>query len=357
MVVAGGLLAGALVLGLAADRDGGDQTPLDPRSDTPSGTSALVALVRELGADVRLGERLPSGDADVALVLRDRLGDAQRDDLLAWAAAGGTLVVSDPGSPLAPSVETGFDPRIDPERLAPGSCGVDSLRGLAPIAPGEMVLLEVDESAEGCFGTDRRAFVVVRPEGEGTVVAIGGADLLTNGRLGDRDNAVLAAALVAPTGGERVRIVEAVAPIGGGDRTLVELVPDRVWRALVQLGLAFGVYAAWRAIRLGRPVEERQPVAIAGSELVEATGRLLERTRDPARAAELVRADLRLAVARRLGVPPRAGLDGLVRAVTERTGVDEATARTGLADTRVANDDDLVAVARAAAQIRQEILA
>ena len=144
------------------------------------------------------------------------------------------------------------------------------------------------------------------------MVATGGPEFALNERLDERDNAVLAAALLAPTGTEQVQFVEAAAPIGGGDETLLELVPDGVWRGLAQLALAFLLYALWRAIRFGRPVAEPQPVAIAGSELVEATGRLLQRTLDPGRAAEVVRADLRGAVARRLGVPRRAGIEGLV---------------------------------------------
>ena len=68
---------------------------------------------------------------------------------------------------------------------------------------------------------------------------------------------------------------------GGGERTLVDLVSAGVTRALAQLALAFAVYALWRARRLGRPVAEPQPVAVAGSELVAAVGNLLDRTRSP----------------------------------------------------------------------------
>ncbi len=236
-------------------------------------------------------------------------------------------------------------------------CTIDALREVGFIAPGDTSFMDVEGlDAETCFGDGDTAFVAAQAEGDGTVVATGGPEFALNDRLDDRDNAVLAAALLAPTGSEQVQVVEAVSPIGGGDETLVELVPDGVWRGLAQLGLAFVLYALWRAIRFGRPVAERQAVAIAGSELVEATGRLLQRTLDPGRAAEVVRADLRRAVARRLGVPRRAGIDGLVDAVSARTGVDEAQARLALGDAPVVTDADLVAVTGAAAEVRQQVL-
>ncbi len=227
---------------------------------------------------------------------------------------GGVLVVFDSGSPLRPTQSEDPFLGLDPDQVDPGFCTIDALRDVGAIAPGDTSSLDVGGlEAETCFGDGQIAFVAAQPEDDGTLVATGGPEFALNDRLDERDNSVLAAALLVPTGSEQVQFVEAVAPIGGGDETLVELVPDGVWRALAQLGLAFVLYALWRAIRFGRPVAEPQPVAIAGSELVEATGRLLQRTLDPGRAAEVVRADLRLAVARRLGVPRRAGIDGTCR--------------------------------------------
>src|SRR3546814_8139145 len=94
---------------------------------------------------------------------------------------------------------------------------------------------------------------------------------------------MLAAPLLAPEPATTVRFLDPPVPAGGGDESLIDLIPPGVERALLQLGVAFVLYAVWRAIRLGRPVREDQPVRIAGSELVAAVGRLLGRTRRPDR--------------------------------------------------------------------------
>ena len=125
----------------------------------------------------------------------------------------------------------------------------------------------------------------------------------------------------------------------------------------MQLGLAAVVYALWRARRLGRPVAEPQPVALAGSDLVAAVGGLLDRAGSPGHAAEVLRADLRRFLTDRLGVPPQAGDDALAAVAAERTGVDADRLRAALGAGPVTDDAGLVALARAIDRIREEVLA
>jgi hypothetical protein len=108
------LLGGAvLVVALlpAPQRDGGP--PLDPRSNGPLGARALVLVLEELGADVELAAG-PGPGTDAALLLSDHLDDASRARLLDWVRAGGTLVVADPRSELAPLVERSGDELLGP---------------------------------------------------------------------------------------------------------------------------------------------------------------------------------------------------------------------------------------------------
>jgi hypothetical protein len=218
------------------------------------------------------------------------------------------------------------------------------------------VRYEVGEGDDLCFG-DRQdgAFIVVAEPGAGEAVAVGGAAFLTNELLDDEHNAVLAAALLAPEPGTRVRVVEAPLPAGGGDESLRDLVPGGVQRALLQLGVAFVLYALWRAIRLGQPVPEEQPVAVAGSELVSATGRLLARTRAPAAAAETLRTDLRRRLVTRFGLPAGADPVALATFVAQRTrlAVDDVLA--AVDDRPIRRDEDLVALTRAIASVNQEV--
>lgn len=341
----------ALLVSFVVGRPEPTRPPLDPRSHQPDGTSALVALLRDLGADVDLSIGMPGADDDVGLLLIDRLTDDQRGELLAWVERGGRLVVADPASALLPAPADGpFGPRP----YAPGTCTIDALGGIGAIEPGRAVLHRVPPGAESCYGDEGGAFVVATDRGAGTLVALGSPGGLVNEVLADAGNAAVAAALLAPRGGEVVRVVDAPPPVGG-DETLYDLVAPGVRRALAQLAVAFLVYAAWRAVRLGRPVAEAQPVPIAGSELVSATGRLWAATRDPQAAADRLRADLRAAVAPGLGVPATAPPDTLVEVVAARHGVDRATLEAALAPHPVRSDDELVAVARAVAEVRQEL--
>ncbi len=349
VAVAAGLLGVAM---LGGRPDGGP--PLDPRSDEPLGTSALVALLSRLDARVELSAGLPDEQDDVALVLDDRLDPEQSERVLAWVRAGGTLVVTDPASGLAPPTLGGLEAALA-DAPGRGVCTIRALDEVAAVDTGTATRFDTDGATGSCFGSRDFAFVVARALGEGTVVAVGGAAFATNERLDRDDNAVLAAAVLAPRAGTRVRFVDAPIPVGGGDRSLYELISDGVRRGGLQMGVAFLLYAAWRAVRLGRPVLEEQPVEIAGAELVSAAGRLLERGRAPGDAAEVLRSDLRRAIRNRLGLPAGVSPASVAAVAAERLGVDAGLATAALGDRSVTTDTELVAVARAVASIHQEV--
>lgn len=348
------VFAGLLLVAFAGGRPGRDGAPLDPRSDGPLGTSALVALLDELGGGVELSPGLPDVTDAVALLLEDRLDDDQADDVARWVRAGGTLVVTDPFSPLTPPFAG--DLTDEAQTVEPGTCSIAALEDVGPVEGGAAVRYEVGPVADRCFADGDGAFVVARDDGAGTVVAVGGAAFLTNELLDERDNAVLAAALLAPDQGTTVRFVDPPLPAGGGDKTLADLVPGGVERGLVQLGVAFVLYAVWRSIRLGRPVPEDLPVDIAGSELVAAVGRLLSRTQSPGAAADTIRGELRRALRARVGVPPGADARTLAAVVAARGRIDEARVLEAIDDRPVTTDAELAALARAAASIHQEVL-
>jgi hypothetical protein len=350
--------------------------PLDPHSDESAGTSALVVLLRELGAKVDLDVGQPDADADVALMLRDQFNSAERSRLKSWTRQGHVLVVVDPSSPLNPPVPSFQDVVDDPADTNSDQSGFDLGFEVRPgdcdIAPlddpdinyvevfGGPVDYRVDREAQSCFGDGPggSAYVVATPEGEGTIVAIGGSGIILNRSLGDGDNAPVIAALLAPRDGTRVAVLDpgrpTIAASGQGDKTLWGLVPAGVKLGLLQVVLAFLIYVFWRVRRLGKPVTEPQPVKVAGSELVSAVGGLLERSKSPQHAADVMRADLRRDLILHLGIPNNLADDTLGKVLAARTGLDEARLQAALGPGPVTSDRDLLAVAQLIDYVRKE---
>jgi hypothetical protein len=335
VLVGGAILVVVLLIG----RPGGDGPPLDPSSTEPLGTRALVLLLEDLGAEVDVREGGPAAGDDVVLLLADTLDDGGRRAVADHVEGGGRLVVADPGSLLQPF------PVADPvtaSELAP-DCDVPALGDVERVDPVGGVGFDVPLEGTGCFPSGAGAFVALADVGRGTVAGIGGAGAFTNAELGTLDNAVLAGALLAPEPGTRVALLRPAA-VGGGQESLRDLVAPGVWGALLQLGVAFLLYALWRARRLGRPVEEPQPVRLAASELVVAVGHLLQQAGRRDQAAALLRADLRRRLAEHMGLALDASAEVVATAAAARTGLPVDRLRTALSPRPVGDDEDLVAL-------------
>jgi hypothetical protein len=351
------LLVGLVAIAWAAGRPPRDGEPFDPRSSGELGARGLVLFLRDMGADVTLSREGPTAATDVTLVLDDRMSEAGAEDLLAWVRAGGTLVVADPSSRLSGPLDEeggGLGDLLadDPGR---GVCDLEALDEVEEVAAPGVARFVVPTDGGSCFGDDEAAVIVSEAVGDGIIVSIGSPMVFLNDSLDDRDHAVLAGSLLAPAAGTRVTIVEEPLP-GEGDESLGDLVADGVKAALVQLAVAFLVYALFRARRLGRPVREPLPVQIAGSELVVAVGELIQQSRDPDRAASVLQHDTRRTLARRLGLPVDADARLVADAAAGRGGVDADRVLDVLTRPSVDDEAGLVVLARDLDDIRQEIL-
>ena len=313
--------------------------PFDPRSESGTGTRGLVVLLEQQGAAVDIVHSVPAkGSRDRVLVLQDRLNDGQRRDLLAFVDAGGIAVVADHDSTLISSLRTSGtisgdlpsnlndDNSVDPQINVPlATCDVGSLGHLRGVYSPDGVRFVTEGDDRGCFQNTNGAFVLVHAHGKGFIVQLGDNRPFTNEYLRYADNGPLATALLAPSDSSRVSILlgakapKTVADIGTGDKTLSDLVRPGVWMAIAQLALAFIVFAIARAIRPGRPVREPEQVPIAGSELVVATGNLMQRARHAERAGWLLRGNLYRSLCRQYHLPPTATIDAVDAAVSSRT--------------------------------------
>ena len=348
----GALLVAAVLVGayLTAARQT-QGPPLDPSSTAPDGARAVVELVGAL-ATIEVLDEIPGDDVDAALVLQDRFDRDAGEALLDWVRRGGTLVVADVDSTLTPPVTgTATGEVVDVTctgDVPPGLADVDRL----DVGDGFRFAVP-DDAAGSCGPAGDGALVVVEAAGDGRIVSVGGPDPFTNRNLDEADNAVLAAALLAPETGSRAAFLRPSLVVGTGDDGLVDLVDTPVRAALAQLVVAFLLAALWRARRLGRPVAEPQPVPIEASELTQAVGRVLARSDRPGPAAAALRDRARRDLSALLGLPLDASAEAVVEAIARRTDLTVAEARRAAVDP-VTTDADLVEVATLLTRIRKD---
>ena len=345
-----------MVVALAGSRSNGGSAD-DPASTSPQGAKALALLIGRLGGVVDTSGALPAPGRGVALVLVDRLTSPGRAQLAAWVRSGGTLVIADTRSDLSgvsqaegptPDSRVGASGPTPPDCSAPWVAGVDEidlpLTSLVARPPG---------ATRACFGSGDAYFAVERGVGSGSVVSLAAPDLWTNQHLGDGANSVLAADLLVSGTGAKVAWLTGA--VGGGRQTLLDAVGDRVDELLIGGLLAVLVLAAWRGRRLGRPVEEEVPVVLPGSELVGATGRLLARNGQRARAADLLRASAERDLAKELALPVGEDRGVLARRLADLIGRDPGDVEATIGGAPPDDDEALLALAGDIQQLRKEV--
>jgi hypothetical protein len=354
------LLALVVALGAIGGSSGSGGPPLDPNSTSPDGAKALAELLDRLGTVVHQAATAPAvGSGGVALVLQDRL-DAQGDrHLVDWVRAGGTLVAADlelVARFAAPARQPGPGGLVSLQGNLFADCSSPAVAGVTSIEIATGVALRPPPGATGCFHPpDGGAYLLVQAFGAGQLVLLGGPDVWTNAHLGQQDNSVLAADLLAPVApGPPLEWI--VGPrAGSGHKTLLQLMPPRVKEGLIQLLVALAVLALWRARRLGRPVTETPVVELPGSELVVAVGNLLQQGGRYDDAAVTLRAAVRRGISDQLGVPAGASLETVATVVAARTGLDPNMILATVAGPPPTGDAELVALARQVDIIRQEL--
>ena len=153
--------------------------PFDTRSEAGSGTRGLLLLLQQQGATVAVGRAVPQpGEGQRVLVLQDRLNDDQRDQLMAFADAGGVVVMADPGSTFVESLDasdeiSGGVPgdiignEIELQINVPlGSCEVGALAHLRGLLVTDGLRFEPQGADQReCFAEAAGAFVLAVPMG------------------------------------------------------------------------------------------------------------------------------------------------------------------------------------------------
>lgn len=346
--------------------------PFDPRSGGPSGTRGLALLLGYAGGEVSIVDDAPAeADGRRVLVLRADLSDRQAEDLRAFVADGGVVVWADPAADLftepdavagLPTVD--WSPSWGDSNVPLGECSIGALTHLRALLAPSGELLGAESGSLTCFGDSTGgSFAVAAPHSDGWVIRLGDNEGFTNRYLPYADNGPLATALLVPERGAQVEILlgEGRAPVRERaevteETTLVDLVRPGVWMALAQLALAFVVLAVAVGIRPGRPVREPRPVPLAGSELVVANGRLMQRAGHSSRAGLWLRSETHRRLCDEFHLPPTTDLARLDAMVVAHTAVPAGTA-TELLTREVHSPGELLRLSRELRALRRDATA
>lgn len=343
----------------------GSVEPYDPRSAEPSGLRGLTELLGSVDVQVDVSTSLPDDTSVLVVAPTDASLSGRHEAALDLVRRGGTVVVGGPTAlhDLEPG-PTGIADALAASARPPG-CDRPGLAAVGRVLAPGWPSWRGQDAVPVCFGRPGGAveelgpagWLAVVPVGEGTIVALASVDPLVNRYLDQEDNAVLGAALLGPSAGDRVTFLLPAA--GDGDEeapTLLGLVPEGVRRGALLAGLAGLVVVVWRGRRLGRPVPERLPPVLPSAELARSVAGLLQRAGRREQAAASLRADLRRAVARALGAPGT--VTGAIPAevVADRLRLDLDETRRALQDLPVPDDAELARVAAAVARVRAALV-
>ncbi|MFE9259080.1 DUF4350 domain-containing protein [Streptomyces sp. NPDC006879] len=297
---------------------------LDPRSADRQGSRAVAELLSDRGVDTRVvttsqEAAAATGPDTTLLVARsNQLDESQKTALKAATdLAGGRTVLLGPDEGalelLAPGVRS--EPPAAQRVLAPG-CELPAASSAGRARTGGPRYSTEVPGAVSCYPSQGHPTVLLLPGTTpgGDTLLLGSPDILQNEHLAHEGNAALALQLL----GSRPHLVWYLpsladpAATAEGSSSFLDLIPSGwLWGAL-QLFLAAGFAAVWRARRLGPLVTEDLPVAIRASEASEGRARLYHRADARAHAADVLRTAARNRLATLLAVPSSGAHDPAV---------------------------------------------
>lgn len=353
-LIAGVLLAAALLLSYAAGTGKGDARVLSPGNPGPDGAMAAAAILRSRGVDVQTSDNLDrtralvrtKGAAAVTVLVADDLGYLHAAQVRELAGTGARLVLLAPGvqalsgagagisaAGVAPAGQTEAQagcPAPDPQAAGSVSAGHGYLYR------GPVACFASPSGSDGAPGS-------YAASADGSIVALGNVQVLQNARLDQLGNA----ALVLRTLGSRPTLVWYQpglkdAQPAAGSASLPELMPQWVTPVSVWLLLAGVAAMLWRGRRTGPLVPEPLPVVVRAAETVEGRARLYQGARAVDRAAASLRAGALTRLCRHFRLDRSAPAEAVAAATAARTGRPDSEVARILLTERPATDSSLL---------------
>jgi hypothetical protein len=356
------------VIGQLTPRD--DSTALSIHNPAPDGARAAAEILKTRGVDVSqtdsygatmsaLGAGRDSGRADgeVTVLLYDRNGYLDRNQLQRLAGATGRVVVVTPRL----TTLTALGNEIRPAGVVPDSvstlnpgCGLQDPVAAGPVTAGAGYLYQ---SAVLCYRPSAGFGGLYASADNGGLVVLGSSRILSNEGLDEKGNAALA----LRTLGSSKRLVWylpgiADVPVSSSPKTLDELAPP--WVAFLGPWLALVVALAmfWQGRRLGPLVFEPLPVVVKAVETVEGRARLYHDSHAVDRAADNLRSGTLVRLARILRLGPGATTVDIAASAARHLGRSTED-MTEVLDARPRTESELVQWAQRLDRLEKEVTA
>ncbi|MCA1823054.1 MAG: hypothetical protein LC640_02055 [Frankia sp.] len=324
---------------------------LDPDGARPDGARAIAALLR--GRDVTVERRATVAATAISNTLfipRPELLGAAEWRALRRQLPGRAIVVAEPDRDVLRALELPVDAR-DGDAVAARlpDCALAAARVAGDADLGGVTFRSTPADATACYPAGGSPTLLQLRHRGSEIVLLGSADFLTNKRLARHGNAALALGLLGTRPGVDWLLPRPgeVAPEPGETQSLADVIPDRVWFALLQVLVAVALLGIWRARRLGPVVTEQLPVVVRAAETVEGRARLYRAARARGRAAAALRAACVAKWQASLGLARTAPTEATVAATAERAHLTPSIVQDLLYGPDPASDAALVALAAA----------
>ncbi|TBN55996.1 DUF4350 domain-containing protein [Glaciihabitans arcticus] len=341
------VLGGILVQGAATEQEFFSAT-----NPGPSGTQALVEVLRDRGVDVVVTDSLAGtlaafeGEDDATLLFFERdvfLDDTKREAAL---ELGSSVVLVTPGfssvDALAPGVTLAG--ATDADTLDAGCALPVAERAETISAEGDGYrLLDDAEGVTECFTDGDVSSLLQLDNDDRTISVLGAAAALTNEHIGEVGNAALALGLL----GENDTLIWYIPGPGDVDSstaTLGQLSPPWVLPAIGVVGLAVLAAAFWRGRRFGPLIVENLPVTVRASETMMGRARLYASISARLRALDSLRIGSVTRIGALCGLPRAATVEEIVGAAAVASRRPIAEVRHLLLEAEPANDRELIAL-------------
>ncbi|BDZ38750.1 hypothetical protein [Microbacterium suwonense] len=139
------------------------------------------------------------------------------------------------------------------------------------------------------------------------------------------------------------------------EQTLGDLTPDWVTPAILMLLLAGLAAIWWRGRRFGPLVAESLPVTVRASETMQGRARLTAKAADAAHAGASIRTGTVGRLAARLALGPRAVVEEVADAASDRLGVPRTSLYDLLGGPAPQDDHELIDLARRLAELETAV--